>query len=317
MHRLILPGLVLAFSFLSLMIGAIPFSFGALSALDEQTLHLLIHSRFPRTLSLLVSGMSLASAGAIMQLMTANRFVTPTTGSTTEWAKLGLLITLLWVPQASVLTKTLFTLLFAFGGTLSFLLILRNIKLKEAAMVPLIGIIYGNIISSVTTYLGYRHDLIQSVQSWVQGNFALVLKGRYEVLFLSIPCLVLAVVYANRFTVISMGRDISHSLGVRYATTLQVGLVIVSVISSLVLVTVGVIPFVGLVIPNIVSLFKGDNLEKNILAIAFSGGLFLLICDIISRVVIHPFEIPISVTASIIGCILFITFLIYRRHHAA
>jgi len=224
---------------------------------------------------------------------------------------------LLWVPQASVLTKTLFTFLFAFGGTLSFLLILRNIKLKEAAMVPLIGIIYGNIISSVTTYLGYRHDLIQSVQSWVQGNFALVLKGRYEVLFLSIPCLVLAVVYANRFTVISMGRDISHSLGVRYATTLQVGLVIVSVISSLVLVTVGVIPFVGLVIPNIVSLFKGDNLEKNILAIAFSGGLFLLICDIISRVVIHPFEIPISVTASIIGCILFITFLIYRRHHAA
>ncbi len=314
MQRLILPGLVLVFSFFSLFIGASPLS---MNALHETTLHLLIHSRFPRTLSLLVSGMSLATAGAIMQLLTANRFVTPTTGSTTEWAKLGLLITLLWFPQAGVPTKTLFTFLFAFGGTLSFLFILRKIQIKEAAIVPLIGIIYGNIISSVTLYLGYQHDLIQSVQSWVQGNFALVLKGRYEVLFLSIPCLVLAVVYANRFTVISMGKDISHTLGIRYTTTLQVGLIIVSVISSLVLVTVGVIPFVGLVIPNIVSLFKGDNLEKNILVIAFSGGLFLLICDIISRVVIHPFEIPISVTAAVAGCILFITFLLYRRRHAA
>ena len=317
MHRIALPVLVLAFSLISLLVGAIPFSVNALMALDEQTIHLIINSRLPRALSILISGMSLATAGAIMQLLTSNRFVTPSTGSTTEWAKLGLLVTIVLLPQASPLTKTLVTFAFAFFGTLSFLFILQKIKLKEAAFVPLVGILYGNIINSATTYSAYQKDLIQSVQSWMQGNFGLILRGRYEMLYVSLPLLLLALFYANRFTIVSMGKDISHVLGVRYISTVQVGLVIVSVISSLVLVTVGVIPFVGLVVPNMVSLFKGDNLEKSIFTIALSGGLFLLICDIISRLVIHPFEIPISVTASILGCILFIFFLFYRRNHAS
>jgi iron complex transport system permease protein len=113
-----------------------------------------------------------------------------------------------------------------------------------------------------------------------------------------------------------MGRDVSQNLGIRYQATMQTGLVLVAVLSSLVLVSVGSIPFVGLVIPNMVSLFKGDNLEKNTIAIALSGGLFLLVCDTISRLLIHPFEIPIGVTASILGCLIFIIFLFTRRIYA-
>jgi len=309
MHRYILLTLVVIFSLASLSLGVISF--------EETTMHILVQSRLPRTISILISGMSLATAGAIMQLLTSNRFVTPTTGSTTEWAKLGLLIILIWTPQASVVTKTLFSFAFGFAGTISFLFIIKRIKLKEATLVPLVGIIYGNIIASIATYLGYQHDLIQSIQSWTQGTFALILKGRYEVLYLSIPCLIVAMLYANRFTLISMGREISISLGVRYQATLYVGLLIVSTISALVLVTVGVIPFIGLVVPNMVTLYRGENLEQNITTIALLGGLFLLACDIISRLVLHPFEIPISVTASIIGCLLFILLIVGRRRHAA
>ena len=309
MRRFIILALVIILFALSLVIGAI--------SIHDLTRTLLIQSRLPRTLSILISGMSLSTAGAIMQLLTSNRFVTPATGSTTEWAKLGMLICIIWIPQATIASKTLIALLFGFLGSLSFLAIIQHIRLKERTLVPLIGIIYGNIVAATATFIGYQYDLIQSIQSWTQGNFALILKGRYEVLYLSIPCLLIAVLYANQFTVISMGKEISHSLGVRYKTTLYIGLMIVSSISALVLVTVGVIPFVGLAIPNIVTLFWGEGLEKNIVTIALGGGLFLLFCDIISRTLIHPFEIPISVTASIAGCLLFILVLVQRSRHEA
>lgn len=316
MRSLVLPTLILLLSLLSLFIGVIPLTWESLRALDEQTLHILWASRLPRTISLIISGMSLAIAGAIMQLLTSNRFVTPSTGSTTDWAKLGLLVALLIVPQASVVAKTLLTFAFAFIGTLTFLFLLQKIRIKETALVPLVGILYGNVINAFTTYLAYQADLIQSVNSWALGNFALILKGRYEILYLSIPALLIALLYANRFTILSMGRDVAQNLGIRYQATMQTGLIIVAILSSLVLVSVGSIPFVGLVIPNMVSLFRGDNLEKNTIAIALSGGLFLLVCDIISRLLIHPFEIPIGVTASILGCLIFIIFLFTRRIYA-
>ncbi|WP_319757550.1 iron chelate uptake ABC transporter family permease subunit [uncultured Sphaerochaeta sp.] len=317
MSRFVLPISVLIFSIFSLFIGVIPLELQGILSMDSSTMHLLFVSRLPRVISLLISGMSLATAGAIMQLLTSNRFVTPSTGSTTEWAKLGLLTAMMLFPTSSLFSKSLFTFLFAFLGTLSFLYLLRKLRLKEPMVVPLIGILYGNIINALSTYIAYQMDLIQSLQSWVQGNFALILKGRYEILYISIPCFIIAALFANRFTVVAMGKDVASTLGVRYMVTVQIGLVIVSVISALVLVIVGVIPFVGLVIPNMVSLFKGDNLEKNIWTIAFSGGLFLLVCDTLSRLLIHPFEIPIGVTASVLGCVLFIGFLFYRRHHAA
>jgi iron complex transport system permease protein len=316
MRSLVLPTLILLLSLLSLFIGVIPLTWESLRALDEQTLHILWASRLPRTISLIISGMSLAIAGAIMQLLTSNRFVTPSTGSTTDWAKLGLLVALLIAPQASVVAKTLLTFAFAFIGTLTFLFLLQKIRIKETALVPLVGILYGNVINAFTTNLAYQADLIQSVNSWALGNFALILKGRYEILYLSIPALLIALLYANRFTILSMGRDVAQNLGIRYQATMQTGLIIVAILSSLVLVSVGSIPFVGLVIPNMVSLFRGDNLEKNTIAIALSGGLFLLVCDIISRLLIHPFEIPIGVTASILGCLIFIIFLFTRRIYA-
>ncbi|MGH0052217.1 MAG: ABC transporter permease [Sphaerochaetaceae bacterium] len=316
MSRYGLPLIVVILSLISLFIGVIPLGWKGLLALEESATHVLLVSRIPRVISLLISGMSLAVAGSIMQLITANRFVTPSTGSTTEWAKLGLLITMIYAPQANSITKTVFTFIFAFIGTLSFLFIIQKARLKDVVLVPLVGILYGNIVSSLTTHVAYQKDLIQSMSSWIQGSFGLIMKGRYEILYFSVPFFILSLLYANRFTVVSMGKDISSNLGIRYMATIQVGLVIVSVISSLVLVTVGVIPFIGLVIPNLVSIFKGDNLEKNTFTIALCGGLFLLVCDILARLLLYPFEVPISITAAVLGCILFLFLLLYRRYHA-
>ncbi len=313
----LLLGILAAGSF-SLFIGVKDISpLDLLHAADEEKVQVFLISRIPRLISILCVGMSMSVAGVIMQQIAGNKFISPSTGSTTDWAKLGILTAILFFPGASTGMKIVISCLFAFGGTLLFMRLLKMIQLKDTVLIPLVGIMFGNVINSLTTYIAYKYDLIQNISSWLQGSFTMVLKGRYELLYMGIPLLFTAAVYANKFTIVSMGRDFSKNLGIKYNLTVNLGLIIVSVITSVVIVTIGSIPFIGLIIPNIVSLYRGDNLRGNILEMSLAGGLFLLLCDIISRLIIYPFEIPISVTAGIIGSVVFLYLLFGRRKHHA
>lgn len=134
----------------------------------------------------------------------------------------------------------------------------------------------------------------------------MVVKGRYELLYLSIPLLFIAYLYANQFTVAGMGEDFSKSLGLNYQRVVNIGLIIVALLTALVVITVGRMPFLGLIIPNIVTLFKGDHLKKNLAPTVLLGANFLLVCDILGRIIIYPYEVPIGLTVGIIGSIVFL-----------
>ncbi len=170
----------------------------------------------------------------------------------------------------------------------------------------------GNVIDSITTFFAYKYDLVQNISSWLQGNFSMVIKGRYELLYISLPLVLIAFLYSNKFTLVGMGEDFSTNLGLNYNKIVRLGLVIVSIISASVIITVGRIPFLGLIIPNIVSLYRGDNLKKNIVPTILLGSSFLLFCDILGRLIIYPYEIPISLTVGVLGSIIFI-YLLFRR----
>ena len=301
--------LLLALCIGSLFIGVTDIHIKDLFMLEQKKTTVMVISRIPRLLSILLSGMGISVAGVIMQMIGANRFLSPTTGSTTEWARLGVLTAVLVTPSATVFQKMGIAFLFAFGGTLLFLYLMQIARLKDAEQVPLVGILFGNVVGAVTTYITYQNDLIQNITSWMQGSFTMILKGRYELLYIGLPLLALALLYADRFTVVAMGKDISGNLGVRYFSTLQIGVVIIALITSGILVTVGSVPFVGIVIPNIVRMIYGDNLRKNLVPIALLGGSFVLLCDIVSRLIIYPFEVPIGISVGIIGCVLFLILL--------
>ncbi|MBX2299214.1 iron chelate uptake ABC transporter family permease subunit, partial [Campylobacter coli] len=121
---------------------------------------------------------------------------------------------------------------------------------------------------------------------------------------------------AHKITIAGMREDLALNLGVSYNTILFLGLIIVSIITSVVIVSIGVIPFLGLIIPNLIAIYRGDNLKKNLIYIALCGALFLLICDIISRLVIFPFEMPLSITTGVLGSLIFIFLLLKRKTYA-
>ncbi|CDQ20939.1 iron complex transport system permease protein [Halobacillus karajensis] len=317
MKRRYLVVVVCLLSVFSLFIGVSELSLFHVHMWDEQQWHVFWVSRIPRLISILIAGMSMAIGGLIMQQLSRNKFVSPTTAGTIDSARLGIVISLIFFSSASPLVQTGISFLFALGGTMIFMQILDKIKLKDAIFIPLIGIMLGNVISSITTFLAYRYDLIQSMSSWLQGDFSMILKGDYELLYISVPLVVLAYVFAHRFTIAGMGEDFSKNLGLNHKQVVYIGLFIVALMTAVVVLTVGAIPFLGLIVPNIVSIYRGDNLRNSLGHTALLGALFVLFCDILGRVIIYPYEIPIGLTVGVIGSGLFIYLLLRRKAYAA
>ncbi|MYL37572.1 ABC transporter permease [Halobacillus litoralis] len=317
MRVLYLAVTLVILSIASIFIGVSELSIMDIGRLTSQQQEILFVSRIPRLLSILIAGMSMSVIGFIMQQLSRNKFVSPTTAGTMDSARLGILAALILFPTASMLMKVSVAFVFALAGTFLFMKILDRIKFKDTIFIPLVGLMFGNIVGSLTTFIAYRFDMIQSIGSWLQGDFSMILKGRYELLYLSIPALIIAYFYANRFTIAGMGRDFASNLGLQYKQIVNIGLVIVAFVSSIVLLTVGSLPFLGLIIPNIVSIYQGDHLQKNLIHTALLGALFVLVCDILGRVLIFPYEISIGLTVGVLGSGIFLFLLLRRNAYAS
>ena len=75
---------------------------------------------------------------------------------------------------------------FALVGTLIFMKILDKVKYKDAVFIPFVGLMFGNIVGSITTFFAYKNDLNSKLESWLHGNFSIV-RGQYELIYFSIP----------------------------------------------------------------------------------------------------------------------------------
>ncbi|MGX7204597.1 ABC transporter permease [Enterococcus pingfangensis] len=300
-------------SALSIFIGVKDLVLQALLQGDAQQWLILLTTRIPRTVSLILAGATMSVCGLIMQHLTQNKFVSPTTAGTMDSARLGILIVMLFLPNASTTIRTFAAFVFAFFGTMIFLALSRLLPTKDPIFLPLLGVMFGNIVGSVATFFAYQFQLIQNMSSWLQGNFSLVAKGSYELLYLTIPLFFIIYVFAYFFTIIGLGEDLAVNLGINYPLIQLFGIGLVAAASGLVLIMVGTVPFLGVIVPNIVSLIYGDHVKQNLLITALCGSLFLMFCDILSRVVIAPYEVPVSLTVGILGSLIFIYLLVRRR----
>lgn len=307
---------IIGLSMISLFTGVSDISLSSLWH-DADMRDIFFISRVPRTIALLLAGSAMSVAGLIMQLLTQNRFVEPSLAGTTQSASLGLLIIMVFVPSASIFTKMLVASSFAMVGTILFMFILRKIVLKSALIVPLVGIMLGSVISAITIFMAMHYDLLQSLGAWVSGgDFSGVIQGRYELLWIVGILTLLACWVADTFTVAGMGREFSINVGLNYRRVMLIGLSVIAVISGIIIVVVGALPFLGLIIPNLVSLVMGDNIRKTIPWVCLFGGGLVLVCDIIGRIIRYPFEIPASTILGVFGAIIFLFLLINQSRHA-
>ncbi len=279
--------LLLVLSIISMFIGVVDLSPSNLLNLDENQKNILLNSRLPRTFAIILAGVALSVAGLLMQQLTR--------------------------AQAPLLVKLSFSIVSAIIGTMMFMWIVNRIKFKDAIFIPLVGLMLGNIVSSLATFMALRFNAMQSISNFFVGDFSMITKGRYEVLFVIIPMVVLIYLFAHHFTIVGMGESFSKNLGISYAKMMNLGVVIAAIVSATVVVTVGVLPFLGLIIPNIVGLFVGDHMNKALPYTALFGAILVMVADIFSRLIIFPYEIPIGLTLGIVGSVIFMAILLKRR----
>lgn len=306
---------LLGLSLCSILVGASQIKVWNLFRPDANDLvsQVLFTSRVPRTLALILAGASMAVAGMIMQMVARNRFIEPSTVGTVGSASLGMLAVALIAPGMPLLGKMGVAAVFALVGTGIFMLILHRLPVRNALLVPLVGLVFAGIIEAITAFFAYRFDMLQAIRAWTTGDFSAILSGRYELLWISLALTIAAWVAADRFTVIGMGESVCANLGVHYGRWMTVGMVIVSMVTASIVVTAGVIPFIGLIVPNVVSMVRGDRMRGSIVWVALCGATLMLACDIVGRLVIYPYEIPIGTIMGVLGSVLFLVFLWRKR----
>lgn len=310
---MILAAVLLLLSAASLFVGATDINLSTLLAGgDGIGMKIFFLGRIPRLLAIICTGVGMSVAGLIMQQLCMNKFVSPTTGATIQSAQFGIALAMLFFPAMGLWVRTIFAFILAVIGTLLFVFFVQRIQVKDTVLVPLIGVMFGNIIGGVTNFLAYQGEITQQLSTYFSGSFALILKGNFELVYLVLPLVVIGFIYANHFNIVGMGQDFSKNLGVNYNFVLILGLSIAAVITASVIVVVGQISYIGLIVPNLVTLFKGDKIRGTLIDTALFGATFVLSCDIIARMVIMPYEIPIDTVIGIIGSIVFIAMLIYK-----
>jgi ABC-type enterochelin transport system, permease component len=270
-------------------------------------------TRVPRTIALMLTGAAMAMTGFIMQLMTQNKMVEPTTIGTTEWAGLGLLAVYLLIPSPTLVMRMTGAIVFSFVGTMVFFFFLRGVKLRSSLIVPIIGLMLGSVISAFSSFLTLFFNMSQTIEGWFIGSFAPVQAGRYEYLWIIIVVAIFIFVYANRLTLAGLGEDVATALGVNYKRLIFLANILVAVAVGIVASVIGNIPFLGLIVPNIISMLRGDDLRSNLPWVCLMGMGTITACDIISRVVIMPFEVPVSLILGTVGAVVFILILLRQR----
>ncbi|MGL4831187.1 MAG: ABC transporter permease [Propionibacteriaceae bacterium] len=272
-------------------------------------------TRIPRTAALALAGAAMAISGLVMQLLTQNRFVEPTTIGTTEWASLGLLVVMIFWPEANLVTRMTGAIIASFVGTMIFFLFLRRVSLRSSLVVPIVGIMLGSVVGALTIFLALKTNLLQNLGMWFAGSFTSILRGRYEILWLVLFVVIAIFIAADRFTVAGLGEEIATNVGLNYRRVILIGTGLVAIATGIVTVVVGNLPFIGLIVPNIVSMVRGDNLRENLPWVCLSGIGLVAVCDLIGRSLIMPFEIPVSLILGVMGSAVFIVIILRQRRH--
>ncbi|QTG75616.1 ABC transporter permease [Trueperella pecoris] len=275
-------------------------------------LQILLASRIPRTLAVILAGAAMAVAGLVMQLLVRNRFVEPSSTGVTESAGLGILVATIFIPTLSLPGKMAIAVAFALAGTALLTAILRSLDHRDIVVVPLVGLILSGVIGAATLFLAWEFQLQGTLNAWMTGDFSGIIRGRYELLWIVAAAALLAYLFADRFTVAGLGEDLARNLGLNYGAVQALGLTIVALVTGITTVVAGPLPFLGLVVPNLVSIFHGDYIRRSLPLVALVGAAFVLVADLLSRTLIAPAEVPVGVVMGVVGAAIFLTILLKR-----
>ncbi|MGV3540277.1 MAG: FecCD family ABC transporter permease [Rufibacter sp.] len=327
---LVLLGLVVLLAlgfFLSLRVGSISTSYS--TVLDafvnydpaNATHYSILHLRLPRLLQAFLTGASLAFAGYLMQALVNNALADPYLLGTASGASLGASFSFFLFADVTFMGLYLppfFALLGSFGVTLVVVLFgSRRGQLIPSQML-LVGIALSSLLVALVSlimFLSESDSQLKSVVFWSMGGFEKADWGNlgYPATGLGLS-LVLFFFLQRHLNVLLLGAERAETLGLDVRLIRWVMLVTVSLVTGFAVAFSGPIGFVGLMVPHITRALLGTTNRFNLLACALTGGLFLVVCDLIARLLYPPAGLPVGIVTSFFG-VPFFVYLLRRKNY--
>ena len=295
----------------SLTLGSVDISFstivhtllGNVQTTDEMVIW---NIRFPRNIVGALVGANLAVSGAILQAVMKNPLADPGIVGVSSGAGLAGVITLIFMPEASILLTPV-----AFVGAMLSAAAVYALAWKNGirpTRIILAGVAVSAFLGSgISALLVFYSDKVQGALLWMVGGLSARSWPQVETLFpYTILGLVLALAGCKALTILSLGDETARGLGVpvervRFSMTAVAALLAAGAVS-----VAGLIGFVGLVVPHIVRLIIGTDYKYVIPGSAILGAGVLVFCDTLGRVAFSPIEIPAGIIMAFLGAPFFL-----------
>jgi iron complex transport system permease protein len=264
---------------------------------------IIMYSRLPRVLSALLIGAFLAVSGALMQGMTRNYLASPSIMGVSDGSVFAITLCMIFLPDTSSLNLVLFSFV---GSAIGALLVFGLASLTPNGMTPvrlaIIGTITGTFLNSISAALSTYFQISQTISFWYNAKLHQITPDKVKLIIpFAIIGLITALMISKSITILSLGEEISISLGQRTKLIKAITMVTVVILTGISVALAGKIAFIGLIVPHTIRFFVGSDYKWIVPCSAVGGAIFLAFSDILSRFLNYPFETPIGVVTSLIG----------------
>ena len=314
-YLILLPLLMLTMA-AGLCFGSAPLSLSELVSGAGVSRTILLGIRLPRVLAGLLAGIGLSAAGVLLQTVTSNDLASPNIIGINSGAGLAVILLLTLAPKAGAWLPV-GAFCGAFGAALVILAAGSRLGSSRSGIL-LIGIAITTLFNAAISFLSlldegilaqYNHFTVGSLRAIRLGD--LIVPG--IIIFVSF-CAAMAL--SGRLSVLSLGDAAASALGIRVKTLRIASMACAAACAAAVVSFAGLLGFVGLVVPHIARALTGEKPARLLPVAALSGGILVILADLLGRTLFAPSELPVGILMSLIGAPYFLILLIRRKHHA-
>lgn len=293
---------------------------GRSDELAKTTLTIITRIRIPRMLTSALVGGALASVGCIMQGVFRNPMADPSVLGISSGAALGAAVAIVTGLNGVIFFEA-FTGAYIgaiIGAVITWLMVFVIAATNgryDMSSTLLAGVAISSIMSALITVLMTLHlDDMERVYMWMLGTFSASTVDKTKII-VAVMVIIMPVLFvvAPRIDVMKLGREAAMTLGVNQTRTLAVTMGACSCLLAFCVANAGIIGFVGLIIPHIVSYFKVTKMRSRLVLSFMTGAIFMVLCDTVCKTVVAPGELAIGAVTSLIGAPYFLFLLLNSR----
>ncbi len=273
---------------------------------EDITRQIVWNIRLPRTIVGGLVGMSLALSGAVLQGVMRNPLAAPNIIGVSAGAAVAAMVLLVALPQFSfLLTPGAF--IGAFGSTILIYLLAWKNGIKPMRLV-LAGVAVSAFLGAITnTLMIFFPERVQGVIGFMVGGLIARTWKHFDVIWpYALAGLTLVSLHAKQLNILMLGDEVATGLGLRVERTRMILIAVASLLAASAVSVVGLLGFVGLIVPHIVRIIIGSDYRYLIPASALFGAALVMACDIVARVAFDPVEIPVGIIMAALGAPFFL-----------